>query len=86
MSRASVAYNALVMAMESSHPSCRDNPAFTADELRQIDVDELAPICWRCPIVDFCSAYASIERPKVGVWAGKRYRTYQPRKGESDVI
>ena len=86
MSRSSEAYEALAFAMENDRPLCADDPRFTADDLTQTDVNELGQICAICPLVEFCSAYAAIERPKVGVWAGKRYRTYQPRKGESDVI
>ena len=86
MSRAAEAYEALASAMEHNRPRCADNPRFIADDLTQTDVNELGQICDVCPLVDFCSGYASIERPKVGVWAGKRYRTYQPRKGESDVV
>ena len=83
MSRASVAYSALAMAMENAQPKCKDNAKFTADELRQPDVDELALICSTCPLFDLCSTYASIERPKIGVWAGKRYRSYKTTEDQS---
>jgi hypothetical protein len=77
MSRASEAYNALNVAMAGTDPACKNDERFidahTAPET-------LSPICRTCPLFNLCAAYAEIERPKAGIWAGKRYRTNQPRK------
>jgi hypothetical protein len=63
--------------MDEIAPACRNDERFIADEQK---AEDLAPICRTCPVFDLCTAYGELERPKAGVWAGKRYRTNQPRK------
>lgn len=86
MSRADIAYGLLASAMENTEPNCTGSELFTADDLEQPDIAELARICDTCPLFILCDDYARLERPKAGVWAGKRYRNYQPRKEASDVV
>ena len=63
--------------MVDTNPACTDDERFIDD---QQPADALAPICATCPLFGPCSEYGNLERPKAGVWAGKRYRTNQPRK------
>ena len=79
MSRASDSYNALTLAMDEVAPVCRNDARFTADDQK---AEELASICRTCPLFDPCATYGDLERPKAGVWAGRRYRTNAPRGGE----
>lgn len=76
MSRASDAYNHLTLAMDELAPACKDDERFIADDTK---ADELAPVCRTCPVFNLCATYGDLERPKAGIWAGKRYRTNQPR-------
>lgn len=72
-----MAYNALTIAMDGIAPACRNDARFIADDTK---AEELASICRTCPLFDLCAIYGDLERPKAGVWAGKRYRTNNPRK------
>ena len=80
MSRASEAYQALAAAMETTVPNCQGIELFTADNLENPDIAELARICDTCPLFNLCDDYAHIERPKAGIWAGKRYRNYSKKE------
>ena len=76
MSRASEAYKALSLAMMETQPECLGIELFTADSTTEADKATMQPICDACPLFALCSAYAELERPKVGYWASKTYRTY----------
>ena len=75
MSRASAAFERLSLAMLETRPECLGLDLFTADDLDKADVAVCAAICDTCPLFDLCLDYADLERPKAGIWAGKRYRT-----------
>lgn len=72
MSRAADAYARLSLAMLDTAPACQDDDRFVLDDQAP---EELAPICRTCPLFDLCAQYAELERPKAGIWAGKKYRT-----------
>lgn len=74
MSRGSETYERLTLQMLVIDPACQNDDRFIADDQPEAT---LAPICRSCPLFDLCAEYAEIERPKAGVWAGKRYRTYK---------
>lgn len=77
MSRASDAFAALSLAMVNTEPSCIDMDGYTADTVSANDAQEFKAICDSCPLLDLCRTYADLERPKVGYWAGKTYRSYK---------
>jgi hypothetical protein len=77
VSRASEAYKALTLAMDDIAPACKNDGRFIADDQK---TDVVAPICRACPLYDLCAVYGDLERPKAGIWAGRRYRTNSPRK------
>lgn len=63
----------LSQALEDHDPACRDDAAFTADEVTPAGDERLASVCGRCPIRVECAADARAERPRWGFWAGRRY-------------
>lgn len=71
MSRTSEAYERLTVTMLTVDPACNGDDRFTDDD--QV-ISELAPICRGCPLLDLCRTFAELDRPKAGIWAGKRYR------------
>jgi hypothetical protein len=77
MSRATDAFALLATAMQDINPACQNDDRFISDDL---PAATLSPICRACPLYAACAAYAGIERPKGGVWAGKRYKTSLLRK------
>ena len=72
MTRASVAWEALQAELRYSTPNCENDPRFIDDTT---PAPVLAPICADCPVFALCAAYAAIERPPAGVWAGVRRTT-----------
>jgi hypothetical protein len=72
MSRATDAYALLTAAMQDTNPACQNDYRFISDD---VPAESLSRICRACPLFDLCAVYAGIERPKGGVWAGKRYKT-----------
>lgn len=72
MTAATVAFTALQDAMTETDPECRDDDRFILDDQ---PADTLAYICDRCPLINLCRTYAAAERPKGGVWAGRRWHT-----------
>lgn len=82
MSRASEAYERLSIAMLATTPKCSRLDFFIDDELTPAEIEVCKNICAACPLRALCSEYAEIARPKAGVWAGKRYRTYNTTKKE----
>jgi hypothetical protein len=77
MSRASEAFEALSLAMTGTEPACLGIDGYTADTVPADDMQEFAAICDSCPLFELCRTYADLERPKIGYWAGKTYRTYK---------
>jgi hypothetical protein len=77
VSRASDAYDVLIAAMADTDPACQNDPRFIFDDQ---SADELTPICDTCPLFALCATYGNLERPKAGIWAGKRYRTNKTRE------
>ncbi|WP_104132657.1 hypothetical protein [Cryobacterium sp. M91] len=71
MSRASVAFTRLQVAMLTTDPACQRDDRFTDDDQ---EIGPLGPICRACPLYDLCATYAELDRPLGGIWAGKRYR------------
>jgi hypothetical protein len=72
-------YAALVEAMETVRPACRDYELFTADTTDEAQRDLAQRLCASCPLVDACRAYAEASKPTVGIWAGIPY----PRRGRT---
>jgi uncharacterized protein YciW len=70
-------YAALVEAMETVRPACRDYELFTADQTDDAQKALAARLCDVCPLKRACSAYAEASKPTVGIWAGIPY----PRRG-----
>ena len=70
MSKSSEAFDALKFAMMTKSAACLSDDRFISDDQAPA---ELAPICEACPLVVECSTYATLERPKGGIWAGKKY-------------
>ena len=62
--------------MIDTSAACLDDDRFIDDEQAPA---ELTPICEACPLYDLCSAYADIERPKGGIWAGRRFTQYRTK-------
>ena len=71
MSRASDAWAAMTTAMIDTDPACKNDDRFILDDQ---PAESLAYICRACPLFDLCLDYANLERPKAGIWAGKKYR------------
>jgi hypothetical protein len=70
MTRASEAYNRLALAMTETDPACKDDDRYISDD---VPAAVVAPLCNVCPVLEQCRAYAQIEKPKGGIWAGTRY-------------
>jgi hypothetical protein len=70
MSKAADAYNSLQEAMAAHPPMCLNDARFIDDNTNARDIQN---ICERCPLLDYCHDYARIERPRGGIWAGKRW-------------
>jgi hypothetical protein len=70
-------YAALVDAMETDRPACRDYELFTADQTDAAQQALAARLCDVCPLRALCEAYAEASKPPVGIWAGIPY----PRRG-----
>jgi len=83
VSRASEAWDALVTAMASTDPACQDDDRFVLDDQ---PVQALKAICDTCPLLTLCANYAALERPKGGIWAGKRYRQYKASDADGAAI
>ncbi|MEI3866636.1 WhiB family transcriptional regulator [Microbacterium sp. CCNWLW134] len=66
-------YAALVEAMETVRPACRDYELFTADEVDDAQLALAKRLCADCPLTAYCSAYAAASKPTVGIWAGVNY-------------
>ena len=81
MSRASEAYERLSAALLDVDPSCAGVDEFTTDTPTADAIERMRPICAGCPLLELCGSWADLERPKVGLWAGKVYRSYKPRQG-----
>lgn len=84
MSRASEAYERLSLVMLDTTPACLGLELFTASDLDKADVAACAALCDVCPLFDLCRAYADLEKPKVGVWAGRTYRTNNTKREAND--
>ena len=78
--RAKAALDRLSYAMENTAPGCDGDDRFTDDTTPPADV---ASICAACPLQSLCEEFALAEKPKAGIWNGKRYRTNKT-KGTSD--
>ena len=76
MTKAADAFARLQFAMFDISPACQDDDRFISDD---VPAATLAPICRACPLFDLCADYAELEKPKGGIWAGKRYRLNQPK-------
>jgi hypothetical protein len=83
MSRATDAFDVLTLAMIDTDPACQDDDRFILDDQ---PAESLAYLCNACPLLEACAKYADLERPKAGIWAGKRYRTNQPRDPEQGTV
>ncbi|MGV3714345.1 WhiB family transcriptional regulator [Pseudolysinimonas sp.] len=70
MSRATDAYGELTRAMSKADVACLGDDRFVEDGY---PLDELTPICHRCPLLAACRDYAAVAKPKGGVWAGRRW-------------
>lgn len=74
--RAADAWAALISGMEESRPSCRGDQRFThdRDQLTDGDLEAMEATCWRCPLRTTCLAFAVVERPSGGFWAGRYWK------------
>ena len=81
MSKSSEAFDALKLAMMTTSAACLDDDRFIDDDQAPAD---LAPICEACPLFDLCNAYAAIERPTGGIWAGRRFSQHKTKRAESN--
>ena len=77
MSKSSEAFDALKLAMLTTTAACLNDPRFIDDDQAPA---ELKPICEACPLYDLCDTYAAIERPKGGIWAGRRFSQYKTKE------
>lgn len=51
-------------------------PAFAEDNEGRLPMptaDEARELCKSCPLIELCGAYAAVDRPDFGIFAGKRY-------------
>ncbi len=67
-------FRALQEALETETPACDGITAFV-DTSRAIEDDQreiMESICWRCPVLEKCRAFAEVARPD-GFWAGRRW-------------
>ena len=81
MSRAIEAWGALATAMIDVDPACKNDDRFTDDDEA---IGELAPICRGCKLLDLCKTFAELDRPKAGIWAGKRYRQNNTKENTTE--
>lgn len=65
--------------MVDTDPACQDNDRFILDDQ---PANTLAYICRACALFAPCATYGELERPKAGIWAGKRYRANKTKGGE----
>lgn len=81
--RGAAEYRVLTEAMRDIRPACNGDPRFILDS-HEISPDELShialTICRLCPLKAPCRAYGDAERPKAGIWGGKKYTSYKPRE------
>ena len=67
-------YYALQEALKTETPGCDGLTAFTdtagtmTDDQREL----MESICWQCPVLELCRAFAHVARPE-GFWAGQRW-------------
>lgn len=76
-------YQALTDAFEHTAPRCRDDWRYIQerDTLDADDLEAMGYICrTACPLYDLCSAYATVARPKGGMWAGRYYGNARTRE------
>jgi len=67
-------FRALQEALETETPACDGITAFV-DTSRALEVDEreiMESICWHCPVLEKCRAFAEVARPD-GFWAAQRW-------------
>ena len=83
MSRASEAYVRLADALLDVEPMCAGVDDFTVDTPTFASTERMSALCEKCPVLELCRQYADLERPKVGYWAGKVYRSYKPRASKA---
>jgi hypothetical protein len=70
-------YYALQEALRTELSACDGITAFTATMSGDDDHAEMMEsICWRCPVLEQCRAFAEVARPE-GFWAGQRW----PQRG-----
>lgn len=80
MSRADAAFDRLSLAMLDTDPACQGDDRFILDDQ---PAHTLAYVCRKCPVYDLCAQYAELERPKAGIWAGKRYKSSKEQESEA---
>lgn len=67
-------YARLQEALRDTPAPCADDDAFTADTIPTSTAAELARICASCPVRDLCAAFAAVNRPGHGYWAGQSWQ------------
>ena len=72
MNKSDAAFERLSLAMIDTSPACQDDDRFILDDQ---PANTLAYICRGCDVFAQCAEYAGLERPKSGIWAGKRYKS-----------
>lgn len=73
----------LTKAMETTPPSCADDPRFIADRFTDTETTTLRRVCRSCPLITLCADYARLGLVDAGFWAGKD-RT--PRPGRPRLL
>jgi hypothetical protein len=69
-------YYALQEALQTETPACDGVTAFTdtSGVMEQDQREIMESICWHCPVLDLCRAFAEIAKPD-GFWAGGNRRS-----------
>lgn len=69
--RGAIEYAALLAAMNTGQPACRDDERYVQDNPTPGDQIEMRETCSMCPLLAHCTAYRRAGRPTGGTWAGE---------------
>lgn len=74
-------FYALQLALKTETPACDGITAFTdtSGTMEQDQREIMEAICWHCPVLEKCRAFAEVAKPE-GFWAGRRWArgSYRP--------
>lgn len=72
-------WNAFHEALNEAHetgenlPNCDEKYDLYADQAENVSDSMARALCFDCPLLDLCAAYAEVERPNAGIYGGKSY-------------